>query len=518
MAWFYHLNVFKKLMLSFAFIGVLIVGLSGFAIYQLDEVNNASTEISTNWLPSIKAVDNLKLSLARIRSSEYTYLVTKDEQDLNKAVEDGQKKIDLFRKQQAEYEKLISEPEEKIIYKEVTTQITTFFTDYENLISLVRQDNKEKATDELRVVYLSRYNELIKNLEKISEVNENGSKISDSNADKIYHNSLYWIIGVAILSITLLVFLAVFIARLIVNPLKQAVNFSNSIASGNLSQSIEALYKDETGQLINSLQLMNDNLKNIVTEVRTGVETIATASSQISSGNMELSGRTEDQASSLEETASAMEEISSTVKNNAENVQQVRKMSLEASKLAEDSGVMVNNLVNTMNDINQSSNKIVDIITVIDNIAFQTNLLALNAAVEAARAGEQGKGFAVVANEVRNLSKKSAEAAKEIKTLINDSVEKVQTGFNMVKKAGESMQTVVTSVSNVTTIVGDIANASKEQSNGITEINKAISQMDQVTQQNAALVEEAAAASASLNDQAVNLSKVVSVFKLEKEA
>lgn len=517
MAWFYNLNVFKKLMLSFAFIGLLIIGLSSFSLYQLDKVNNASTEIATNWLPSIKVIDNIKLSLARIRSSESYHLLTQDDKELSAKIQETRDKISLLKQQQLNYEKLISEPEERTVYAKAKTEIETFINDYDRFVDLVQKGNKDDATKLLKTDFLSKYNILLKEFDQLSEVNEKGAKTSDKNADDIYHTSFYMVISVSTISMMILLGLAFGISRIIANPLKKAVDFSNKIAAGDLSQTINSLYKDETGQLITALQAMNLNLKNIVTEVRTGVETIATASSQISSGNMELSGRTEDQASSLEETASAMEEISSTVKNNTDNIQQVRQMSQDASKLATDSGVMVNNLVNTMNDINQSSSKIVDIIAVIDNIAFQTNLLALNAAVEAARAGEQGRGFAVVASEVRNLSKKSAEAAKEIKTLINSSVEKVQTGFDMVKKAGDSMKEVVTSVSNVTTIVGDIATASKEQANGITEINKAISQMDQVTQQNAALVEEAAAASASLKDQAVSLSKVVSVFKLDNQ-
>lgn len=515
MAWFYNLNVFKKLMLSFSLIGILIIGLSVFSLYQLNKVNNASTEIITNWLPSIKVIDSMKLSLARIRSSESSHLLT-DDDELNIKLDEANQKIELLKKQQTEYEKLISEPEEKTIYAKVKPQLETFLNDYDSFVVLVKEGKKEEARVLLAKKYLPKYIMLLKEFDELSEINEKGSKTADNNANEIYNSSFYWIISVSITSMLSIVGLAVFISRIISSPLKEAVEFSNNIANGNLIQTMKSAHKDETGQLMNALQIMNDNLKNIVTEVRTGVESIATASSEISSGNMDLSRRTEDQASSLEETASAMEEISSTVKNNTDNIQQVRQMSQDTSKLAAESGVVVNNLVSTMNEISQSSNKIVDIIAVIDNIAFQTNLLALNAAVEAARAGEQGRGFAVVASEVRNLSRKSAEAAKEIKTLIHTSVEKVQTGFTMAKKAGDSMKEVVDSISNVTTIVGEIATSSKEQANGIVEINKAISQMDQVTQQNAALVEEATAASYSLKEQANKLSKVVSVFKLER--
>jgi methyl-accepting chemotaxis protein len=255
----------------------------------------------------------------------------------------------------------------------------------------------------------------------------------------------------------------------------------------------------------------------IVGEVRQGTDTIATASGQIAAGNMDLSSRTEEQASSLEETAASMEELTSTVKQNADNARQANQLAVSASSVAVRGGSVVNQVVGTMGSINASSRKIVDIIGVIDGIAFQTNILALNAAVEAARAGEQGRGFAVVAAEVRNLAQRSAAAAKEIKTLIGDSVEKVEEGSKQVAEAGKTMDEIVDSVKRVTDIMAEIQAASQEQTQGIEQINQAITQMDQVTQQNAALVEEAAAAAQSLQEQASGLSQVVSVFKLGQE-
>jgi methyl-accepting chemotaxis protein len=248
--------------------------------------------------------------------------------------------------------------------------------------------------------------------------------------------------------------------------------------------------------------------------VRTGTDTIAAASSQIASGNLELSSRTEQQAGSLEETASSMEEMTSTVKQNADNARQANQLAISASEVAVKGGAVVSQVVDTMDSINASSKKIVDIIGVIDGIAFQTNILALNAAVEAARAGEQGRGFAVVASEVRNLAQRSAAAAKEIKILIGDSVEKVDIGAKLVDQAGSTMQAVVESIKSVTDIMGEITAASQEQTSGIDQINQAITQMDQVTQQNAALVEEAAAAAGALQDQAGSLAQVVSVFTM----
>jgi methyl-accepting chemotaxis protein len=322
------------------------------------------------------------------------------------------------------------------------------------------------------------------------------------------------IIGGAIAAL-LSMMLAVWLARNVTAPLGVAVDLAKRVALGDLTAKVEARSKDETGQLMGALKDMNDALVRIVGEVRNGTETIATASGQIASGNMDLSSRTEQQASSLEETASSMEELTSTVKQNADNARQANTLAVSASEVASKGGAVVAQVVDTMGSINESAKKIVDIIGVIDGIAFQTNILALNAAVEAARAGEQGRGFAVVASEVRNLAQRSAAAAKEIKTLIGDSVEKVEVGAKLVDQAGTTMEEIVQSVRRVTDIIGEISAASDEQRAGIEQVNQAISQMDQVTQQNASLVEEAAAAAESMQEQSKNLAQVVSVFKLD---
>jgi methyl-accepting chemotaxis protein len=300
----------------------------------------------------------------------------------------------------------------------------------------------------------------------------------------------------------------------ITRPLGSAVAAARAVAAGDLSGRIEVSGKDETGQLLQALQEMNRNLLATVGEVRTGAETIAAASTEIASGNLDLSTRTEQQASALEETASAMEQLTATVRQNADNARQANQLAASASGIAVKGGDAVGEVVSTMRSISDSSKKIVDIIGVIDGIAFQTNILALNAAVEAARAGEQGRGFAVVAAEVRGLAQRSAAAAKDIKALIDDSVVKVSSGATLVEQAGATMTEVVVSVRRVTDIVNEIAAAGREQSTGIEEVNRAITQMDQVTQQNAALVEEAAAAATALQQQAAVLARAVSVFKL----
>ncbi|MDX8120467.1 methyl-accepting chemotaxis protein [Janthinobacterium sp. GMG2] len=322
-------------------------------------------------------------------------------------------------------------------------------------------------------------------------------------------------LSLSIAATAIAITLAILISRSISRPIAEAVKVAQRVAAGDLSVTIDARGNDETGLLLRALKEMNDNLQGIVARVRHGTDAIAHGSREIASGNMDLSSRTEQQASSLEETASSMEELTSTVKQNGENARQANQMAQSASSVASKGGQVVAEVITTMDSINASSKKIVDIIGVIDGIAFQTNILALNAAVEAARAGEQGRGFAVVATEVRNLAHRSASAAKEIKILIDDSVHQVNLGSSLVNQAGSTMEEIVSSVRRVTDIMAEITSASNEQETGIEQINQAITEMDAVTQQNAALVEEAAAASEALQDQAGILAEAVSVFKLD---
>ncbi len=327
----------------------------------------------------------------------------------------------------------------------------------------------------------------------------------------------FFMVSAILIVIALIVgiFVGAWLIRAISGPIDEAVSIAQKVALGDLTQHIAVESTNETGKLLQALKDMNDSLVRIVGEVRTGTDTISTASNEIATGNLDLSQRTESQASSIEETASTMEQLTSTVKQNAENARQANQLVVSASEHAIKGGAVVGNVVGTMGSIKESSRKIVDIIGVIDGIAFQTNILALNAAVEAARAGEQGRGFAVVAAEVRNLAQRSAAAAKEIKTLISDSVEKVEAGSRQVDDAGATMNEIVTSVQHVADIMSEISAASQEQSSGIEQVNLAITQMDEMTQQNAALVEQAAAAAQSMQDQASNLSMVVSVFKVD---
>ncbi|HEY0846867.1 MAG TPA: methyl-accepting chemotaxis protein [Noviherbaspirillum sp.] len=354
-------------------------------------------------------------------------------------------------------------------------------------------------------------------LEAIDEMirhQETLAKQTSAEANDAYDNALLLTLVLTVAALAVGAFIAWYVTRSITAPLRGAVDVARRVADGDLTTKVSVESEDETGQLLAALRDMNESLVRIVGEVRLGTNTITTASSEIAHGNMDLSSRTENQASSLQMTASSMEELTSTVKHNADNATQANRLAATASEVAKKGGDVVSQVVQTMGSINDSAKKIVDIIGVIDGIAFQTNILALNAAVEAARAGEQGRGFAVVASEVRNLAQRSAAAAKEIKTLISDSVEKVGIGAKLVDQAGSTMDEVVLSVRQVTDIISEIAAASHEQTSGIDQINQAIIQMDNVTQQNAALVEQAAAAASSLQEQAHNLSMVVSVFKL----
>ncbi len=324
--------------------------------------------------------------------------------------------------------------------------------------------------------------------------------------------------GMLVAGLLLAAGLGIWLVRSITRPLDYAVRIAESVAAGDLTQDVQVDSNDETGKLLQALKQMNASLANIVSEVRSGTDSIATASGQIASGNLDLSSRTEQQASSLEETASSMEELTSTVKHNADNARQANALAASASTTALKGGEVVAQVVSKMGAINESARKIADITSVIDGIAFQTNILALNAAVEAARAGEQGRGFAVVASEVRNLAQRSASAAKEITALINDAVGNVAAGSALVDQAGSTMTEVVDSVRRVSDMISEITASSSEQSAGIEQINQAVIEMDNVTQQNAALVEEAAAAANALEDQAAVLARAVSVFKLDSSA
>ncbi|MFJ2976412.1 methyl-accepting chemotaxis protein [Kluyvera sp. NPDC087067] len=338
--------------------------------------------------------------------------------------------------------------------------------------------------------------------------------VKDSNSS--YTQAMWILFSVIIVVLAVIVFVWLGVRKILIAPLNRLIDSIRHIAGGDLVKRIDVESHNEMGELAHSLRHMQGELARTVGEVRQGADAIYSGASEIAMGNNDLSSRTEEQAASLEETAASMEELTATVKQNAENARQASHLALSASETAQKGGKVVDNVVQTMRDITASSQKIADIISVIDGIAFQTNILALNAAVEAARAGEQGRGFAVVAGEVRNLAQRSAQAAREIKSLIEDSVNRVDLGSTLVESAGETMGEIVNAVTRVTDIMGEIASASDEQSRGIDQVGLAVAEMDRVTQQNASLVEESAAAAAALEEQASRLTQAVAVFRIQQ--
>lgn len=370
---------------------------------------------------------------------------------------------------------------------------------YGNLDAQKAQDDMEQVYDQ----WLSQNAQLIK-------------LASDQNQSSF--TQMQWTLGIILLIVLIvLAFIWLGLQRVLLRPLQRIMAHIQTIADGDLTHEIEAEGRSEMGQLAAGLKTMQQSLIRTVSAVRDNADSIYTGAGEISAGSSDLSSRTEQQASALEETAASMEQLTATVRQNTDNARQATGLAKTASETARKGGRVVDNVVNTMNDIAESSEKIVDITSVIDGIAFQTNILVLNAAVEAARAGEQGRGFAVVAGEVRTLASRSAQAAKEIKVLIENSVSRIDTGSTQVREAGETMKEIVNAVTRVTDIMGEIASASDEQSKGIEQVAQAVSEMDSVTQQNASLVEESAAAAAALEDQANELRQAVAAFRIQKQ-
>jgi methyl-accepting chemotaxis protein len=512
---FYNLKIATKLLVSFVAVLVLTAILGIYSVTQLARVNQMSSDLATLWMPSARVLLELKSGLARYRSLEMQHILSETDADLTRYEKSMETSWDKFQKDLSDYEKMISEPEEKKIYPEFRKALEIYMAEHKKILVLSRAQKNEESTALLRGESTRVYIDMSAMIDKLVNINLEGGNKASKEADEMYASARLWIIGLLVGSVALGLLLAVWIARIVSSPLRDAVRVAQTVAAGDLTSRIDVTTRDETGQMLQALKAMNESLARVVGEVRTGTDTIATASGQIAAGNHDLSSRTEQQASSLEETAASMEELTSTVKQNADNARQANQLAQSASEVAVRGGAVVSQVVETMASINASSRKIVDIIGVIDGIAFQTNILALNAAVEAARAGEQGRGFAVVAAEVRNLAQRSAAAAKEIKSLIDDSVGKVGAGSELVGEAGRTMEEIVGSVKRVTDIMGEITAASQEQTSGIEQINHAIAQMDQVTQQNAALVEEAASAAGALQQQAGSLVDAVSIFKLD---
>ena len=518
MTFFRNLKLAHKLLVSFVFI-LLISAVSGlYGLVQMERVNATATDLTRQWLPAARTLQDMRYQLQRYRSQTMQHVIAQTTEEMAEYDKSMPKLWSELLKNQQDYANYIKTDKERALLTDVGKQLQSYAEQTAKVVKYSHQLLSDDAGEILRGDALKIVLSINAQIDELAEINAQATEAANQAGDDLYSAARWWVIALLLGAMATGVTLAVLIARSISRPLESAVELAQSVAKGDLSGQITVQSKDEIGQLLQALKDMNTSLQRIVGQVRQGTDSIASASSQIASGNQDLSSRTEEQASSLEQTAASMEELTSTVQQNAGNAQQANQLAAAASQVAVRGGATVAQVVQTMSAINDSSRKIVDIIGVIDSIAFQTNILALNAAVEAARAGDQGRGFAVVASEVRTLAQRSAEAAKQIKQLIDDSVAKVQEGGNQVDEAGRTMDEIVMSVRRVTDIMGEISVASHQQTSGIEQVTQAVTQMDQMTQQNAALVEEAAAATDALRGQAAALAETVSFFKLDAQA
>jgi len=514
------MKVGTRLGLGFALVLVFLVAVTAVGILRMAQIQNRLDHvISVNNVVSRLVLDMRNNVAERINSLRVLTMISDPadmEADMNRIKELAGKYADYQTKLGAQFQ-LESLAEEKQLLASVKDAEATAMPAIAKASELWLASKPEEATRVLVKEIRPAQKKWMTALEQLGALEDKMNAQMQVDAASGFSSARTFMIIMGLLAVAISVVAALVITRGLLKQLggepDYTASIAGSIAAGDLSISINTTGADKNS-LVVEMREMRNSLRDIVSQVRTGTETIGTASREIAAGNVDLSSRTEMQASSLEKTASAMDELTSTVKQNADNAREANQLASAASDVAVKGGQVVSEVVNTMSSIDASAKKIVDIIGVIDGIAFQTNILALNAAVEAARAGEQGRGFAVVASEVRNLAQRSAAAAKEIKALIDDSVEKVGAGTKLVGQAGVTMEEVVSSVRRVTDIMSEIANASQEQSAGIAQVNQSIIEMDSMTQQNAALVEEAAAAAQSLQDQAGELARVVSVFKL----
>ncbi|WP_338847523.1 methyl-accepting chemotaxis protein [Massilia sp. W12] len=497
------------------FMSLLLVMIGGLGLYGQSSANDALKSVYDERTVAIGKLDNMVRALLNLQLAA-AYAVGADQDMIKTSLSDIKKYQDEAEKTWAQIAARPMNAKEKELGQRFTAHRERFYNEgLKPAVAALTNDYAQQAMDLIRGPMKTLFAPLIQDVNQMIEL-----QLQAAQQEYTQSQSRYEVVrNISLLSITLGVALAGVLGWLLVNgitrPLAQAARLAESVAAGDLSHEIEVDSDNEMGKLLTGLKHMNDSLVKIVSEVRQGTDSMAQSSSEIARGNMDLSQRTEAQAGSLEETSSSMEELTATVKQNADNARQANQLAASASDVAVRGGSVFSHVVDTMNSISDSSKKIVDIIAVIDGIAFQTNILALNAAVEAARAGEQGRGFAVVAGEVRSLAQRSAAAAKEIKGLINDSVEKVETGSRLVHESRATMDEIVASVRRVTDIMGEISAASQEQTAGIEQISDAVLEMDEATQQNAALVEQAAAAAQALQEQSDRLARLVSVFKLK---
>jgi methyl-accepting chemotaxis protein len=507
-------GIARRLYAISGLITAALIALALYAHFSLNDAADQAEHTKTDRVPQLQAMAELELNVTQVSLQIRHSILARNPQELNDTLNyigDKRKHMDEVL---AAFEKRLFSPQGKAHFVKLPPAVAEFWKVGETNIALIKEGKKDEAFAYLVDKTIPTRNALLKLLAEGRDIQQAGLEADIASIEKRTATTALMLTVVAVVIAVALMVFSWYVAQLLRRRVEVTQQVAERVRDGDLTVPVVDNARDEFTPLLAAMGEMQASLTRVVSNVRQGADSVATASVQIAQGNTDLSARTEQQASALEETSASMEEMGSTAQQNADNARQASQLASSASGVAIQGGEVVNQVVHTMKEINESSRKISDIIGVIDGIAFQTNILALNAAVEAARAGEQGRGFAVVAGEVRNLAQRSAEAAKEIKGLIHASVERVEQGTALVDQAGSTMQEIVQSIQRVTDIVGEISSASQEQNAGVNQVSEAVSNMDQATQQNAALVEESAAAASSLQQQAQQLVQAVSVFKL----
>ncbi|BDE75041.1 chemotaxis protein [Delftia sp. 670] len=513
------LSIRTRLIAAFILLLLLLSTVAAIGSLQIARVQFNANDLGTNWLPSTNALASIRATANEARRATLRHVIEESVPGKQAQEEALAKAEKALESEFSTYEKLISSPEEKKLYDKMRVIWDAVVLEDRKVLELSKAGPEQSAQARGQATGSATqvFTDFMDVVGQDIALNQEGGRKATEQAEKDYHLALYLLGGLATLAVSLGAVLAWAITRSITEPLHMAVSVADTVARGDLTASIVVQGRDEPARLLGAMRDMNGKLREIMASIRLSSDSIATGSSEIASGSLDLSQRTEQQASNLEETAASMEELTATVRTNADTAQQASKVASAASASAAEGGQSVALVVHTMQDISQASRKIAEITNVIDAIAFQTNILALNAAVEAARAGEQGRGFAVVASEVRALAQRSGTAAREIKELIGANLEKVEQGTQVATRAGEQMGRIVEQVRSVDTMIGEISSASAEQAVGIRQVGEAVSQLDQMTQQNAALVEQSSAAAGSLEQQAASLAQIVSTFRMHPE-
>lgn len=508
------LSLGKRLTLSFTVVIGLMALLAGLAVFRLEGLNDEISLILKDRYPKTSVANQIKSQINEVSRSMLGVLIMADPAQIKGELDNIQKSVAANNASIAKLEATLVDEQGKLLLRAIVQIRDKFRPHQEAFVKLVNEDLKEEA--QLKYLFSMRplqkkYFEAIDAF--VQYQNGQMESAADSSAE-VARQTEFAILGLALLAALASAVVGVVVTRGIVGPIRKAMHLTQKVAAGDLTSELQEGGQDELGRMMSSLKDMNESLRQLVGDVRSGSQVIAAASQEIAAGNLQLNERTQEQTSSLMETTSSMHELTAIVQQSADSTQEANQLAASASSVAVRGGEAVAKVVATMGEIHASSKKIADIIGVIDGIAFQTNILALNAAVEAARAGEQGRGFAVVASEVRSLAQRSATAAKEIKALIDDSVSSVEVGSRLVGQAGNTMNEVVASVQRVTSIMAEIASANQEQSASIQRVNTSVNRMDEVTQQNARMVEDATNAAQSLRNEADRLFAAISVFKL----